>query len=394
MSEWNSYLSPHSMFNLRPSWNATFISAIKTIRTGASVIPNNVSMIRMLTDYDIPTWLPNMPSGVKMMRSEVAQVPGEWYYPSEMGDKLDITNIANQNCIMYIHGGAFCCCKSGTHRELLYRLVKATNSIIFSVDYRRAPEYPYPAPVEDCIIAFMYLVNIIRDPKKIIFGGDSAGGNLVISTLVTMVEKNYLMPAAGILLSPWVDLSDIGERESWKLNRRYDLISRRLARLFANSYLEPGSPLTLKDVSPLYYDNLDKLPPILIEVGDCEVLRDQIVAFADRLKALHVPVICNVRPDMTHVFPILHFTGMPQCADFFTAAGEFCQNIFPQVEIVDQVSEEQKEQDEVVVIERAIENNNGNDIQMTIVASDNCVGHDENSCSNKNLERITIDVAG
>jgi monoterpene epsilon-lactone hydrolase len=315
-----------TIFLTRPTWTTRFTSVIKAIKLGSITVPKDVHSIRFLLDHDIPTWLPIMPSGVKHKLYE--PVPGEWIYKKRDDDNpFDEHDIRLTRCIFYIHGGAFCCGHSGTHRELLYRLVKTTGSTIFSVNYRRPPEYPFPIPINDCIEAYMHVLNLIGDPKKIIFAGDSAGGNLVVSVLSTIARYGLPMPEKAILLSPWVDLTDIGRHESWKTNTRYDFITKTLAKMFALSYCQNGDENELKNLSPTYYDNLGSLPELLVEYGEYEVLHDQIKEFCEKVRNSGGKVIENIRPDMVHVFPMYHFTGIKQSGDFFNSVNDFCSDV-------------------------------------------------------------------
>jgi acetyl esterase/lipase len=267
-----------------------------------------------------------MPSGISHKIYNIDDLTqGEWIYEKEKFPQFDEKNLRSHKCIFYIHGGAFCCGKSGTHRGLLYRMAKCTNCVIFAVDYKRPPEYPYPIPIDDCIRSYLHILNYIGDPNKIIFAGDSAGGNLVISTL-SKLEKDCLpLPSKAILLSPWVDLTDIGRHDSWKRNHKYDIITKTLAKLFAHSYASSDEQM-LREASPVYFDNLHKLPPLLVEYGEYEVLHDQIKEFCEIIKQSGVNLIENIRGDMIHVFPIYHATGIKQSKDFFKAVGEFCSS--------------------------------------------------------------------
>jgi acetyl esterase/lipase len=175
------------MFDIRQSWTTSFTSVIKILRFGGKIIPTSTKSLRVLADLEVPHWTPTLPSGIKCVKSDTDLVDGEWIYPEE------ISNINNHSkYILYIHGGAFCMCKAGTHRGLLYRLAKKTNSIIFAVDYKRSPEYKYPIPLEDCLISYMYLLKKIKDPSKIIIAGDSAGGNLVINLVARLITNDFV----------------------------------------------------------------------------------------------------------------------------------------------------------------------------------------------------------
>lgn len=315
-----SSISMEPIFHLRPSWNTMFSSTINLLKLGGTVVPRNVTALRFLTDMGIPKWLPFLSSGVISEPSQ--NPPGEWFYPSDPSKHNNIT-------ILYLHGGAFSCCNSKTHRLLLYNLAEKTKSFVLSVDYRRPPEFPYPIPIDDCVSAYEKLLEFNKPTGKQIFlAGDSAGGNLVVSTLLKIEEKGLQKPNGGILISPWIDLTDIGRSESWKTNKKYDYIPKKMANLFANCYLGKNpyseeNPYTMRDLSPHYSDKLHTLPPLLIEFGECEVLHDQILSFCNKLKSLGNNVTYNIRNDMVHVFPMYAFTGMAQCEEFFNELNNF-----------------------------------------------------------------------
>lgn len=171
-------VKPEPILHLRPTWNTTFATAVKLLKIGSSNIPRNIHAIRLVTDNGVPSWIPTLPSGVACVKS--THPPGEWFYPKSTGPRIRVNGnsavIKEGQYILYFHGGAFCCCNSATHRGLLIRLVHQTNATLLSVDYRRPPEHPYPTPVDDCLSAYMYILERVGDSSRIILAGDSAGG--------------------------------------------------------------------------------------------------------------------------------------------------------------------------------------------------------------------------
>ena len=327
----------------RPSWNTSFATAVKLLRVAAATAPVNIEAmkaLRLITDHGnpfqlsvcvslavyssmllligVPAWMPTLPSNIETKTTK--NPPGEWFYPKSLGFQVRVN--ANPKAmhdgkyILYLHGGAFCCCNPATHRGLLYRLSDQTDATIFAVDYRRPPEFPFPIPVDDCISAYLYILEKVGDSSRIILSGDSAGGNLVISTLLRIQELSLPSPAGGVLISPWVDLTDYTS-SSWDSYSDIDYIKPGLAKLFAECYQGTCGTYHKTHLSPIFSDALHMLPPLLIEVGGCEVLHDQIIRFSDKVKEAGGTVTCNVREDMVHVFPIYSFTGMPQCDEAF-----------------------------------------------------------------------------
>ena len=172
---------------LRPSWNIVFSIVIKFLRTVAYTIIRDVKFIRILTDHELPKFL--LSSTVKCHKSD--DHPGEWFTPSNESSE---SNSLVRRYILYFHGGAFCLCGPETHRDLISRLVQATGAHVFAVKYRRPPENPFPAALEDGLAAYAMLLRKV-DASRIIFAGDSAGGNLAVTTILACASRQLPPPA-------------------------------------------------------------------------------------------------------------------------------------------------------------------------------------------------------
>lgn len=238
----------------------------------------------------------------------------EWLSPS---------GPAPARCVLYLHGGAFVTGSIGTHRLIMARLAHAAAARVVGIEYRLAPEHRFPAGLEDCVAAYSELLEAGEPPSRLVLAGDSAGGGLAASTLLALKERGLPLPAAAWLLSPAVDLAD--ERPSWVRNAAWDYLAP-LAHSVATlvpAYLGPGADAAAPLASPLRGD-LAGLPPLLIHVGEKEVLHDQVVEFAGRARAAGVDVTLVVGADMVHVYPA--FLGLvPEAAEAFAAAGAFVQ---------------------------------------------------------------------
>jgi acetyl esterase/lipase len=175
----------------RPSWNMTFRTTVQMLRTGAFCLPRNVRALRLITDTGLPKCL--LPAGVKCFKSE--EPPGEWFWPSsELPPRGASPDISGRRCVLYFHGGAFCLCGPQTHRDLLCRLAREAGVPILAVDYRRPPEDPYPASLEDCLAAYLWLLGR-TSASRLVLAGDSAGGNLVVATMLACASRQHPMPA-------------------------------------------------------------------------------------------------------------------------------------------------------------------------------------------------------
>jgi acetyl esterase/lipase len=151
-----------------------------------------------------------------------------------------------------------------------------------------------------------------------------------VQTIAAAHRKGLPTPAGAILLSPWVNLNDETTSDSWERNKDFDYLPADLAYMFANMY---RGNYTWEEVSATYLPDaeLAALPPLLIEVGECEVLHDQIIKFAAKCIAQDVDVEVHDRVDMVHVFPMFSAAGMAQCDDAYTAMAAFCRRVMPEV---------------------------------------------------------------
>jgi acetyl esterase/lipase len=195
-----------------------------------------------------------------------------------------------------------------SHRKLYGHFAKAVGSRALILNYRRAPEHPFPGPVEDVVLAYRWLLAQECLPRHIAFVGDSAGGALAITGMLRAREYHLPMPAAAIAMAPYLDAEALGD--SYDTNAGKDKLGTRAATLqFVKLVLgETGdrrSPL----VNPLFAD-LRGLPPILIQVGGHDVLLDDSRTFHEKARAAGVDVSLEVIPSMQHVFQILAGTVM------------------------------------------------------------------------------------
>jgi monoterpene epsilon-lactone hydrolase len=219
-------------------------------------------------------------------------VPGAW---------IVAPGAAEERVLLYLHGGGYVVGSVDTHRDLMARLSRAAGVRVLGVDYRLAPEEPFPAALEGAIAAYRWLVGSALDPAHIAIAGDSAGGGLTLATLVALRDAGAPLPAAAACLSPWVDLEGTGESITTKA--AVDPFVRKEALQFMTQHYlgdrDPRTPLA----SPLYAD-LHGLPPLFIQLGTAEILLDDATRIADRAKAAGVPVTLDVWEDMIHVWPL------------------------------------------------------------------------------------------
>ena len=354
----------------RPTWNLAFETAVTALRSAAKNAPRNVWAMRLFADRGVPDFI--LPPGLlwaqeDAFRSDGTSLALSWVWSESLTPQLkqrfrnlskpkatklgkvaldrDFQRLAASTpVILYLHGGAYCLCSTGTHREFICKLALASNAIVVVPAYRRPPDFSMPAPLTDALLAYksiwmrltrarrsISLDGNVSSKPGVVICGDSAGGALAVSTLavlchgendlrrqrsstegaaqrlaisqVALGNDSILLsdcpkPIAGALISPWVDLTD--SRRSTRINAKYDYLPRDLIELFADlvSRDNRSDPL----FSPIHGE-LDCLPPLLVQAGQCEVLRDQIEEFAARCNAAGGKAQCTIYRDMVHVFP-------------------------------------------------------------------------------------------
>lgn len=204
--------------------------------------------------------------------------------------------------ILFFHGGGYSFGSCNSHQALVANLVEATDVNTFIFQYGLAPEQPFPQGLEDALRIYKWLVSEQGyKPEQIIFAGDSAGGGLLLATMMSLRDRGKALPRASVCLSPWTDLLSSGA--SYKNNAKHDLLVKlpmlkALAGLYVNENLYAAdNPL----ISPLYGD-FHGLPPLLIQVGSSEVLLDDSVLVAQKAKEQGVEVTLEVWDHMIHVW--------------------------------------------------------------------------------------------
>lgn len=249
----------------------------------------SVPELRKLDDLVIRTQRP--PRGTTVVPARVGALPGEWVHGP--GAEPDGT-------ILYFHGGAFVQGSPATHRELAARISHAVGVAVLSIDYRLAPEHPFPAAVDDATSAYRWLLERGHAPARLMVGGDSSGGGLALQALLSLRGEGVPLPAAAFFMSPvtdWVAL----DGESFTTRAGLDPIvnpaqCRSTASLYAGGSAS-DSPL----LRPVEMD-LTGLPPLWIHVGDYEVLLSDAERLASRAAEAGVEVVFKIWPGMWHVF--------------------------------------------------------------------------------------------
>lgn len=205
--------------------------------------------------------------------------------------------------MLYFHGGGYCVGSPQSHRHLVARLALETGLSVIAVEYRKAPEHPYPAAIEDALAVYQAVLDQGIRASNTFLAGDSAGGNLVLQTLLGIKEKQLPLPAAGCCISPWTDMTLSGATIRSNATTDY-LLSPELLRDFAHCYSaqHPASDgLACPGLSPLFAD-FSGLPPLLIQAGSEEILLDDSLRLAEQAQAAGVEVTLQIWERMQHVW--------------------------------------------------------------------------------------------
>jgi len=231
-----------------------------------------------------------LPRGSRIEESREPALKGEWHLPSD---------VAPRRTILHLHGGAFIAGHPRSFRPFGAWLAARARAKLLTLDYRLAPEHPFPAALEDAVAAVRALYALGTDPRSLGLVGDSAGGGLVLATLLALRDAGDPLPAAAALLSPLTDLAGTGESIHKNAATEVMLSPKHrveIARLYAGQH-----PVEHPLISPLYAD-LHGLPSLLIHASEDEILFDDARRIAERAHAANVAVEFTIFPEMMHDF--------------------------------------------------------------------------------------------
>ena len=255
-----------------------------------------------------------VPDGARFVEGD--EVPGLW---------TTFLGARRNQAVLYLHGGGYVMHSPTQYRTLTAALALETQREVFAVDYRRAPEHPFPHGLHDALNAYKWLLTRLGEDPSIVLAGDSAGGGMAVALMMMCVHHGLPLPRGAFLISPWVDLSLGGDSISTRA--AFDpVVNQAGLHYFINAYLQehqdPRHPL----VSPLFGD-LSGLPPLLIHVGGDEVLLDDATRLAARAAGAGVETTLKVWPSMFHEWHMWH-TKLPEAADAIRQAAVFIRERF------------------------------------------------------------------
>jgi acetyl esterase/lipase len=270
----------------------------------------DLEQIRTLDATIIPTWSGAVPDGIEVDEIDAGGVPAVSAVPSGSDPG---------RVLIYLHGGGLVLGSPETVTTPISKSAQLAHARALLPRYRLAPEHLYPAQIEDVLAVYRWLLDSGVKPEGIVIGGESAGGGLVCASLLAMRDAGLPMPAGAVPISPMVDFEFRGD--SWQTNADKDgFVSHEGAKMNVPLFMGDLDPAA---VSPINQD-LTGLPPLLIQVGDSECIRDDVVAFAEKAKAAGVDVELEVWDGMIHLWH--NFSYLPEAqqaleriADFVTA---------------------------------------------------------------------------
>ncbi len=231
-----------------------------------------------------------LPAEVTVTRAVLGGVPTA---------EITVDGVEPRHVVLYFHGGVYVMGDAFLAADLASQVGRRTQAKVISVDYRLAPEHPYPAAVDDALAAYQALLGNGTDPSDIVFAGESAGGGLAVATLANARDHGLPLPAAAFVMSPYADLTLAGTTMETK--RKADpLLSPESLAARVPDYTS-GQDAALGLISPIFA-NLTGLPPLIIQAGTHEVLLDDAVRLAQRAATADVEVTLDVTPGVPHVF--------------------------------------------------------------------------------------------
>lgn len=275
---------------LHPHWSWATECAVRGART---FVANNMDSLQTLR-FVPPTSLPSsLRKRVDIAEERLGGRPVEVHTPAGWRE-------GGPTCL-YLHGGGYVTCSPTTHRLLVARLAVTAQLRCYALDYRLAPEHPYPAALEDVCDAVSELVERGVARESLWLAGDSAGGGLCVASMLRWRASEIPMPRGAMLLSPWLDLAATGA--SIKQNAAYDYLPEQILHSFADCY-RGDAPVTSPEISPARAA-LHGLAPMLVLTGGLELFLSENIDFVDKCRAAGVAVRHEIAPHMVHVYPAL-----------------------------------------------------------------------------------------
>ena len=266
---------------------------IQAVREHLAKLPpsSSLTLAERRSQYDRAERVFPTPADVAIELVKAPERPAEWLTPP---------GIRTDTVVLYFHGGGYAIGSPRSHRHLAAAIARAAGSRTLLLDYRLAPEHPFPAALDDAVAAYQWLLGRGIAPGRIVLAGDSAGGGLTVATLMALRDRGLPRPGGGVCISPWVDLTCSGASYATKAATD-PIVTRDGVEALAQAYVGTGGDRKAPLVSPLHAD-LRNLPPLLIQVGSEEVLLDDAIGLGARARAAGVDATVEEWPAMIHVW--------------------------------------------------------------------------------------------
>jgi acetyl esterase/lipase len=288
------------------NWPMMF--SARAARSQASRITHQISPEALRAQYQALCSFEPACTDVAAERAQIGQVKGEW---------VRVAESEPQRLLLYFHGGGYVAGSPEDHRPLVAKLCRAGSAAALSLDYRLAPEFPFPAALRDAVDAYRFLATKAFHPSSIVLAGDGAGGGLAVATAMAIRNGGMTMPAGVIALSPWADLTLSG----WSIMRNAEsdsVLGWDLLFVSARNYLNGANPAD-PYASPVFGSMRD-FPPIMVHAGAREILRDDASRLGELAAAANVPVSVEVYDGMQHLF---QGSSVPEAKVSLNRLGQF-----------------------------------------------------------------------
>lgn len=287
-----------------PSWQSYIVRLY--LNHAKATLDNNTPIEKLRQAVEDGARFSSFPKSVQSQTMMIDHIPAEWILPPQAD---------THSAVLYLHGGGYALGSIKSHRATAGQIAEAGNIRVLIIEYRLAPEHPFPAALQDALSAYDWLQK--NGCEKIILIGDSAGAGLALSTATFLRDKRVSMPMLVICMSPWVDLEGTGESITTNSGRDplFKVDDLRLSRYYVGKN-NPRDPR----ISPLYAD-FAKLSPIVIHVGADEMLLSDSTRLAEKAGNAGVDVQIKIWPGMWHVFPFFA-PFMPEASQAVTEIGD------------------------------------------------------------------------
>lgn len=274
----------------------------------AEVVDDSFSVVEFREGIEKITAKMKMPKGVNTRKLKINNIGSEWIIPEQS---------LEGKVLLYIHGGGFISGSCQTHRMHVAKFAKGSRLKSLVFDYRLAPEHPFPAGLEDCVAVYKWLLDQGHKSEDILVGGESAGGTLTLSLLLSLKDRGMSMPKAAFSISPVTDLRCLAD--SFSDNAKRDIAPMGSWDIWTKYYIGDNDP-TLPLLSP-QMGNYEGFPPLYICVGTHEIHLDDCITLAKKAKEHGVDVTLGKWPKMVHAFPLLS----PLFPEAKQAMSEICE---------------------------------------------------------------------